>query len=87
MDLRSYAVLGSLAENLVSVFHCKESCIAEDINIVCESFCSHSREHFVAYQIYIFGLAASVGPSDCMCSKEIGFYRNGSSFLDSTDDT
>ena len=87
MNLRCYSVLCCLAQYLVSVFDSEESCIAEHVNIVCETLSCDSREHFVAHQINILCLTSLVCTSDSVCSKEVRLYCQRRSLLDALYDT
>ena len=86
MDLGSYAIFGSFAENLVGVFHCEESCITEYIHIVCKTFFRNCRQHLVAYKVYILRLASFVCAAYSVSTQEVCLYGYRSSLLDALDD-
>ena len=86
MYLRGYSIFCCLAEYLLRVFHGEESCIAEYVHEVGETFFGDSWQHLVADEVYIFRLASLVCASDCVCAEEVGLHCDRSGLLDASDD-
>ena len=87
MYFRTHTILRTHFKHTRSLFHRKETLIAEHINKISQTLFCHSRNHLITNQIHIFPLATLICRWHSMRTQEISTNSQWSSLLQSTNHT